>query len=426
MSGAYGHQQQQQVQPQPQPEQQLQQQVQQQQAKLLYQIQQQQQVQQQQRILQQQQLPPQPQQHKPIDYYEVINSNTFQQENEHLFPIAEADLHKGYETSYVPENCEQGVLDTTGVIHSYEYSTNPFPLPYHHSQGYRPNFQTYPPNFEHSYNPTQHYQLQQQIQQQIQHQIQQNNLHQHQIQQETLRIQFHQQQPYTYEGDQQEQSFPLPPSMKTLSPILNPATLVLSQAVLKQTKKEESPEVTTPTKQANNIQIKDESEAKGEYFKDCDYQYFDAFLSEEDDDETNSDIERNSEVDAEAETEKDPQQQQTLDTLSIEPRKRGRRQKKLKRNPEEELLPPPSPRTLADPVLLQQYRQERNRRAAKRSRERKKEYIYRLEKECREKKSVIETMEKEMAKMKKELAKFKKDSEKAEKCKGNSTANKKL
>ena len=87
--------------------------------------------------------------------------------------------------------------------------------------------------------------------------------------------------------------------------------------------------------------------------------------------------------------------------MDNKPRRGGRHKKDGK--PREELLPPPSPRTLNDPDLMQEYRQERNRLAAKRSRERKKDYIKQLESTCKALKNHNDDLSKELLKLKKEV-----------------------
>jgi hypothetical protein len=91
--------------------------------------------------------------------------------------------------------------------------------------------------------------------------------------------------------------------------------------------------------------------------------------------------------------------------MDNKPRRGGRHKKDGK--PREELLPPPSPRTLNDPDLMQEYRQERNRLAAKRSRERKKDYIKQLESTCKALKGHNDELSKELMKLKKEISEIK-------------------
>jgi len=91
--------------------------------------------------------------------------------------------------------------------------------------------------------------------------------------------------------------------------------------------------------------------------------------------------------------------------IDNKPRRGGRHKKDGK--PREELMPPPSPHTLNDPELMQEYRQERNRLAAKRSRERKKDYIGRLEATCKALKSHNDEISKELHRLKKDLSEVK-------------------
>ena len=87
--------------------------------------------------------------------------------------------------------------------------------------------------------------------------------------------------------------------------------------------------------------------------------------------------------------------------IEHKPKRGGRHRRDSRRK--DELLPPPSPNTQSDPDLMQDYRQERNRLAAKRSRERKKDYIKQLEGTCRALKAHNEVLNKELVKVKQDI-----------------------
>jgi hypothetical protein len=87
------------------------------------------------------------------------------------------------------------------------------------------------------------------------------------------------------------------------------------------------------------------------------------------------------------------------------PRKGGRRRKESV--DENVLMDPPSPRTKNDPELMGLYRTERNRLAAKRSRDRKRDYIDSL---CQENKFIrgyASQLEKENAELRRQLVELK-------------------
>jgi len=94
----------------------------------------------------------------------------------------------------------------------------------------------------------------------------------------------------------------------------------------------------------------------------------------------------------------------SIRVIENKPRRGGRRKKDI-RPREEQLLPPASPRTMNDEDLMAAYKQERNRLAAKRSRERKKGYVQELEETCQALKSHNDELSRELLRLKRDLKK---------------------
>ena len=96
----------------------------------------------------------------------------------------------------------------------------------------------------------------------------------------------------------------------------------------------------------------------------------------------------------------------SIRVIENKPRRGGRRKKDI-RPREEQLLPPASPRTMNDEELMGAYKQERNRLAAKRSRERKKGYVQELEETCQALKSHNDELSRELLRIKRDIKKMK-------------------